>query len=108
MTHSYLINFYLLLAVEPKNYAAVVMVAVASSDEPGEEKLILSETNDQTKIQISTQPKSEIVKPTTSSHKIPTQHLNEDVTIHATDSITERVKKYVYTYTQAIANMPNT
>ena len=88
--------------MEPKNAAVTTaMVAVASSDEPGEEKLIMEETISQQQnakqkeIQIATQPRSEIVKPTASSHKIPTQHLNEDVTMRATDSITEGLKRYI-------------
>ena len=80
-----------MLDEEPENAA---MVAIPS-EEPGEEKFIMGERISQQQnpkqnaskeipTVLSTQPKSQMVPSITSSHTIPpTQHRNEDVTVHA-------------------------
>ena len=91
-----------MLAEEPENAPVTTAMVAVSSEEPEEEKLIVFSQQQNPKqnplkgIQSSTQPQSQLVKPVASSHTVPTQHLNEDVTItHATDSITEELKRYI-------------
>ena len=97
--------------MEPENAAVtramVVMPSYSDYVEQLEEKLIMEgsisqqqnpKQNTLKEMQISTQPQSQLVKPVPSSHTIPTQHLNEDVTMCATGSITEELKRYVHMY----------
>ena len=80
-----------MLAEEPENAAVTTGIVAMSSEEPEEEKFIIAESNSQQQ-NPKPQPQSQSVA---SSYTIPIQHTNEDITMHATDSITEGMKRYI-------------
>ena len=88
---SHSLCFCLLLVMEIKNEAVTTAMVAMPSDGSEEENMVFRETTSPEKQNAI----KEMYKPTASSHVMPPQFSNEDVTLNAADSITDGLTRYI-------------